>query len=426
MRDVVEGELGTTVCQELRGLGDDALDDLLLMLSDEIDQYLEPLEGNYADPLHVENTIELPTIANGNEEEEVKSLYMNFQELEEYAGEWVNSALDQVNSFMGPSDGELGINKFIRDTFLNGEANGRLDLDPSVFFDSGTIFDGHDMLTETTMGITSIQIQGLDSFVEMSVLNAIGKHTLGNKLKLDYLYIVLEMEAEMKASSKSNAIVVAPNGPTIKEKFEIDLTVIGIEIDASIFLGINTETLGSIELGSILHLKNILPCLLSAIDDARFTGLSVSVDDIVPPNLNGFLDPGIDHLISKGAEALFHMYEKVLIKAMPTFFETFVRDMANEWIENTLDVYECPINEDTGLESFVDFRNLFLPSAEAALAGASGDGRYGDIIPWVMNIVDDQLFSANDNGLLAINDMLIAPLTKSQSGVEGAFLMHGT
>ena len=95
-------------------------------------------------------------------------------------GEWINSALDQVNSFLGPSEskpfGQLGINKFIRDNFLNN--NGKLIVNPSLVSSSGVIFEGRDMLTQTTMSIQSIQIEGLNSFKEMDLLHAIGKHTL--------------------------------------------------------------------------------------------------------------------------------------------------------------------------------------------------------------------------------------------------------
>jgi len=430
LRDTIEGELGGTVCDELRGLGDAALDDLLLMLSGEMEGYLKPLEERLADPLFLENTVAIPMIDGGNEENgfEPEPLYVNFQELEEYAGVWINSALDQVNSFLGPDEtkpfGELGINTFIRDNLLN--ENGKITIDPSLFFDSGIVFEGHDMLTETTMSIQSITIEGFDSFQEMNILNAIGKHTLQNKFKLDYLWIVVEMEAEMKASSKSNAVIVVNgNVPPITEQFTVDFSMTDIEIDASVFLGINTETLGSLELGSMLHSKNILPCLISAVDEAKFTGLSVTVQDMTPPKLSGFLDSGIDHLISTGATALFEMYEKVLIKAMPNFFETYVRDMANDFVEDALTVYNCPKNEDVEMDKYIDFRDMFKPSAEAALAGGSGDGRYGNVIPWVMNIIKDQLFSANDDGLLAINEF-IAPLLKSQSGAEGAFKLNGT
>merc|ERR1719253_1086816 len=104
------------------------------------------------------------------------------------------------------------------------------------------------------------------------------------------------------------------NVSPITENFTVEFSVTNIDIDASVFLGINVETLGNLELGSLLHSKDIIPCLLSAIDEAKFSGLSVTVQDMVPPKLSGFIDYGIDHLISTAAAALFDMYENVLIK----------------------------------------------------------------------------------------------------------------
>eukprot|EP00584_Thalassiosira_punctigera_P024525 CAMPEP_0172548162 /NCGR_PEP_ID=MMETSP1067-20121228/17531_1 /TAXON_ID=265564 ORGANISM="Thalassiosira punctigera, Strain Tpunct2005C2" /NCGR_SAMPLE_ID=MMETSP1067 /ASSEMBLY_ACC=CAM_ASM_000444 /LENGTH=1499 /DNA_ID=CAMNT_0013335357 /DNA_START=220 /DNA_END=4719 /DNA_ORIENTATION=- len=420
LKDTVQGELATTVCTELRESGDDAFDDLLLVLGNRVDAYLGPLEMSLANPLFVENNVQVPTIDNG------EPLYLNFQELEDYAGEWITSASDQVNSFLGISEndpsGELGINKLIRNDFLDDD--GKVTVDPSFFFDSGVIFEGHDMLTQTTISIKSIHLEGLDSFKEVDILNAIGKHTLQNKLRLDYVHISIEMEAEMKASSLEDAAIVASSSPPLTENFAVDFTVSGIEIDASVFLGINVESLGNLELGSLLHSQNILPCLLSAVDDAKFTGLSVSVSDMDPPRLSGFVDSGIDHLVSTGAAAMFEMYEKVMIKAMPNFFELYVRDMANNFVTDALEGYNCPADGYAELDKYVDFRDMFLPSAEAMLAGGSGDSRYGDVIPWVMNIVEDQLFSANEEGQLAINNLL-ASFAERQSNMEGDFYYPG-
>ena len=439
MRDTVERELGSTVCAELKGLGSEkngALDKLLDMLGDKVEEYLMPLEeGNAADPLSYENGMDLPMITSsaadgGGEEEQRKPLYVNFQELQEYAGEWINSALDQVNSFLGPDEndpfGKLGINTFITDNLLNDE--GQIEIDPSIFFESGgNLFDTHDVLSQTSLSIQSIHIEGLNSFTEMDILNFIGKHTVQNKLSLDYLYIIIEMEAEMKASSQSNAVIIAPNSKPIKEQFTVDFILRGIELDFSIFLGMNTQTLGNLELGSLLHSKNILPCFISALDEAQFTGLSLTVEDIVPPTLSGFLDPGLDEIMSTAADALFEMYENVLIKAMPVFFDKTVRDMANDFVKNAVDVYKCPKNDDIAHQDrYIDFRDMFKSASDAAILGGSGDEPYGNIIPWVMNIVQDQVFAANEEGLLAMNDMFIAPMTKAQSGIEGTIKFNGT
>lgn len=210
----VEGELGKLVCEELVGLGDESLDDILEMLSSQIGTYLEPLASDVSDPLHTEtNDLEVSIDEEGN------ALFVNFQELEQYAGEWVQKGLDQLDSLLGrgsnstdnsaldssnsPSSNELGINTFIRENLLNEE--GSFIVDPSMItslFSSensdGVIFEGHDMLTETTMSISSIVVKGLDSFVELDLLNAIGNYTLRNVLKLEQLSFFVEIEAVIK------------------------------------------------------------------------------------------------------------------------------------------------------------------------------------------------------------------------------------
>lgn len=441
MRDAVESELEGTVCKELRRLGDvnkypegvgAPLDNAVGMLNDYIEPHLKPLDGG-DDPLKYEKNQDLPMITGQLFGEETKKpLYVNFQQLEEYAGEWLNSAFNQVNNFLGPDEndpfGQLGINKFIRENLLN--ENNQFKIDPSMFLtsDGGSILDSHDMLSHSTISITSIGIEGLDSFTEMNVLNAIAKHTLSNTLKLDHLHFIIEMEAEMKASSQSNAVIVASNSKPIVEKFTIDFSVSGIELDLSLFLGMNTQTLGALELGSVLHSKNIIPCLFSTMDDVTITKLQLSVDDIVPPTLSGFLDDGFDEIMTTAADALFGMYEELLIKAMPNFFGSFVRNMANDFIEDARDVSKCPMNEVEAQDRYVDFRDMFFTKTDAAIAGGYGDGRYGDIIPWIMNMIEDQVFSSDggEEGLLEINRMLIDPLTKSQSGIEGAIMFNGT
>ena len=144
-------------------------------------------------------------------------------------------------------------------------------------------------------------------------MNAIQKLTLKNTFKLNYLYIVVEMEADLKASSKADAIIVR-NGntvPPITEGFAADFSMLDINIDASIFLGINVETLRALKLGSLLYLKKIAPCLVSAVDVAQLLGLSVTVGDMVPPKLSGFTNGSLKQVISAGAAALFNMYEGV-------------------------------------------------------------------------------------------------------------------
>ena len=184
-RDRIEGELNGVVCNELGNLANDALDQVLLDLSSRIDTYLiEPSGSSIDGVMSLENNLQVPT----SPEDGTTPLYLNFQDMGAYAGEWINTAINQIDNLFAAEDqfGGLAINALIRENML--DENGLLQIDPKMFF-SDDLLDTHDMFTETTMSMKSITLAGLDSFVEMDILNPIGKYTLGNSLKLSYLWI---------------------------------------------------------------------------------------------------------------------------------------------------------------------------------------------------------------------------------------------
>jgi len=430
IKRVVEGELGKLVCEELADLGDDELDNILAMISDEIEVYLQPLPDDFSNPLYQETNIL-------NDISDEKGALVNFQEIETLAGEWIQKALEQLDSLLGSGtssnngQNDLGINELIRSSLLDDQ--GEFSIDPSLisgFFSdensNNIIFEGHDKLTETTMSLVSIRVQGLDTFKELDLLNVVGNYTVRNLLKMERLTFSIELEATMMASSLSSSFIDASNAKPITEVFTIAFTANDIEIDFTILLALNEMTLGTIQLGSMLHTTNILPCLFSAIDKASFTGLALTVTDLVPPTMTGFLDRGIDQIMSSGATALFNMYEKALIRAMPNFFQLFVKDVINDYIDGVVSLLgKCPDTKPP-MSGFVDFRDLFLDPDDALASGGSGDAPYGNVIPWIMDIIDDQLFSADESGQLSVNELMVRPLTKSQSGIEGSLHFNGT
>ncbi|KAL3817082.1 hypothetical protein ACHAXA_009913 [Cyclostephanos tholiformis] len=432
LRGTVEGRVRDAVCEELRklaGEGDNgsggALDYLLTDLRERIEKYLEPLDSNLTSPVWVEMNEIIPTSSNADGE--IGPAYVNFREA--FAREWIDSALVGLRSYLGqdPSkpDVELGINTLLREYVL--DEGGSFDVNASLFSDFAG-FQGQDMLTETNLTTLSIKIEGLDSFRELDVLRVFGNHTLRNTMKLDGLSVIVEMMATMRASSKSDAIIVSstPEGSSpIEEIFTIHFNMTDIEVDLSMFIGINAERWGDLKLGPMLHTKNILPCLLSAIDAMEVAGLTVTVGDITPPTLHGFIDGGIDRLVSAGAVALFDMYEGSMLHAMPSFFQTYVRGAMNDFLARRLsEVDQCPETNDVPEDRYIDFREMFQNSSSLV-------GRYGDIIPWVMKLIKSNLFVSSDGdatgaGLLAINDVIIKPITMSRYGTEGIIRFNGT
>ncbi|KAL3802096.1 LOW QUALITY PROTEIN: hypothetical protein HJC23_010852, partial [Cyclotella cryptica] len=418
LRNRIEEEVDTAVCSELKGLvvsystsrfisflvnnlRDGSLDNVLLKISNNPNGYLEPLPDNVQDPLFLENSMIIP----------------------------------RGNSFIGGSEAneDMSINSFIHDNFLDD--NHKFVLDPSIFMSSNVIFA--DILTETTMSTESIELCGLDTFTELDLMSAIGNCTLRNSLTLETLSLVVNMNAFMKrvqsfdlantkicleyrrASSQSDAVISASNLSPIDEKFTVAVTQNGISIDLSAMLALNTEALGNLTLGPLLHTESMLQCIMSAAEDLSFTEVSISVLEVVPPTLTGFLDAGIDNIISKGAVELFDMYENVLIKALPNFFQVFVREKLNAFLDDALQLLNSCESKYLPMNEYIDFWDLLLAPEVASSNGGSGGSPYGSIVSWVWELVQEQLFSSDSNGLLAINDVVVRPYTLAQSGEPG-------
>lgn len=427
LRGTIESKVRDAACTELRklaGEGDEtttesnggALDYLIQDVGTKIRTHLEPLGLNQTSPLWVETNTVIPTITtpttNKDGQEVGQPAYMNFHDI--FAHPFVNLALDELRSYLGrdSTSGDLGINTILRDNILDKDR--KYEVDASTFFDliiknntttsnnsstgGGVIFQGHDMLTETALSISTIKIEGLDTFRELNVLDDIGNYTLQNTFMLDQLSVVIEMVAEMKTSSKSDAIFVTNTldnvaggggggGEPIVERFTINFNVSDIEVDLSLFLGVHKDRWGKLVLGPLLHMKNIFPCLVSIVDVAQVSGLTMTVGNITPPLLSGFLDNGIDRLVSNGAIALFDMYEGSMIRAMPNFFQTYVRDTVNEFLVKQLMSAECPEPAST-LDGIVDFRDLLLTEERAKELFARGNSPYGDLFRMLYSLIE--------------------------------------
>lgn len=427
LRDTIEGELNDLVCEEIGGLAAEGgvLDDMLVTLSERVDTYLvvnSTIDGNDNDPLSAENNASVPI------DEEGYPQWMNFIEIQTWLQELLGVAdLDQLaQSLLGEEGSGTAINSLVQSSILNDD--GLLVIDPSIIVDnSTTFFEIHDMFTQTTMSIQNISVRGLDSFAATDLLNPIGEYTLQNSFTMEYLTFILEVGVIIQPSSKSNAVIsstIADDAPVVQETFTIEITARDVDVQFALFLGVDNQTLKSMPLGSIIHVKDILPCALSLVDDVEFTQLSVSVSAVESPKLYGFLDDGTDHLITTGMDALYSMYEQVLFLAMPNFFSISIRDLLNEYMEDALnDDDACP-DPDGTMASIMDFRDLLLPESEAVELQGRGGSPYGELLRGLYGFLDEILSAVGENGLSWLNSLLVL-LLDLESNEDGDIIFAG-
>lgn len=425
IRGTVADKIKDVVCEELGTLGSTAVSDVIELVDGLIEGYKKPLGPNLSDPLRPEQNLVMPQTFD----------LMDLTATENSIGGWFNTALSEVDKMLGattedassPTGRDLGVNKILRSTILDENRAFVVPVAswPASAINGGVIFQGHDMLTETTIKLKEIRLKGIDTFKVFDPLNTIGSYTLGNKFQLDHLSFEADLSIQMLPSSHSSAVIVNPNAankpkPQI-ENITIKSGVKNLIVDLSFFLALNQDALGDIQLGAILSLVQIPSCLLGAIHKAKVSGLSVVVDDIEDVSVTGFISPGIDRILRTAAELAFKMYKAPMLDAMPNFFQIKVREIMNDFLASQIDSEKRArtCQQDANNRGLLDFRDLFLSSDEAARLGASGNSPYGDVGPILMNLLKDQVLSNDESGSSRINSLVVRPLTKAQSGTEG-------
>jgi len=421
IRYTVEKAIGDVACEELSVIGTNVVGNMVDMAADQLKLYLGHFGEAVTDPLHLENNLLLPN--------SLKPL--NLQDMEGHVGKTFNEILQYFDTYLGASvsdlsDGDadalpmrsdLVINSLLRSFLLNDD--GSLPIDPTsipALMDQ-VLFEGHDRVTEFTITLNEVRLYGLDTITKFNSFRKIGKHTIQNELTWDSLTFEFDITLDIKPSTLDDAILVDPTSPGISENFTIDLTVENIDVELSLLLVLDEDAMRSTKLGSLFYTKNLLPCILSIVQEVKLSGLDVDPSYISDgPTMNGFVSSGLDRVISDSVEAAFAMYKGSLRTAIPNVFQTDVRELINAFLVNAYvddkNNPKCP--ESWSFEDgFIDFRKFFDAS----------NGGYGDFIPMLKNILDDELLAVNaKTGKSRINEAIIAPFTGAQSGIKGTML----
>ena len=162
IRGTVADKIKDVVCEELGTLGSTAVSDVIEMVDGLIEGYKKPLEPYLADPLRPEQNLVMPQTFD----------LMDLTDTGNSIGGWFNTALSEVDKMLGSTtedassptgtSRDLGVNKILRSTIL--DENNRAFVVPVASWpasaiNGGVIFQGHDMLTETTIILKEIRLK---------------------------------------------------------------------------------------------------------------------------------------------------------------------------------------------------------------------------------------------------------------------------
>jgi hypothetical protein len=435
LRDLIETEIEGYACTELSTSGVTFLnDDLFLMIDDTLEGYATSVDGT---DLFDESTL-FPDNYDINQA-------LNFREISEtQIGTLFNRALSQLDQLLGSgsgndNDNELGINNVLRSYVLDENGALVVNVEQLLRMD-GINFALHDNFTETNISLEEVRIYGLDSMTKFDPLVITGNYTLRNEFSWELLQIEIDLGVDIQPSSLETSILkdTTDNGSDqkgITEDITIKFGAENIDVTASLFALIDVEALGGLTIGSILSLTNtedyswLLPCITSSIRHLQFTELKLSSEQIQVPTLEGFIDDGLDRIISNIAELAFDMYGNILVEdVLPNVFQNTVKKSVNDQIATILvgdddSSNACPDYDEISAgdgELYVDFREFFNSSFSTT------SNEYGELPSMLRSLMDKELLETDPStGMPKINEVLIDSLTRGQSGTEGTLIFDG-
>lgn len=423
----VEDQVKKLICDKLIEAGPPAFNKFFNRTSSKINEWMKPVPSELADPLYFERNVfstnqTLVNFKNGtNDSSAVDGSLSNL----------VPFVLNQVSSFLGrkTTDSDLYFNILLRKTNILDE-NGALEFkfdgsDKIPAFQTDPVLFSAENPIQIDIKMNGVRVTGLDNATNITAMNPIGAQTLQNLLSWDALDFEFDLSVSLKPSASPEALFYNPEPREVFENISVSLTFYDITAEASLFLAIDTNKLDSLQLGSLMRINNIFPCILETVEAVQVTGLEASFSNYTKPILSGFESPGLERLAISAMDAALVAFEPTVQQSFPNILQGLVRKALNDRVLPSLtENRTCPTAatqlNDTSL---IDLRDLILPESESKQAGGTGNSQYGNLFPSLYKIIQDEFLSNETKLIQSINDQL-SSFTSSKSGTAGGWLLQ--
>lgn len=285
----------------------------------------------------------------------------------------------------------------------------------SILLDKNGLFSvPFDGISLMGISIKEMNIGGLDTISEINIFNAIGAQTIQNGISWESIRIQLVLSLD------------DPNESQLLEEEDITISADFSDVNLSLamLMAVDADLFDSLEIWSITNLKNVLPCILSTADTARFTEFELSMGSINGISITGFASNEISSSANESSRLILDKYGDMIISSIPKVFDSTVRTLLNNWLkyqmdELTLGLCKYSPSDKINGSRFVDLRDLLRAASVASRLGGTGLSQYGDMFRIAMGLVQD-IFKIDDStGLSGFNEAVVDPLTKSKDNELG-------
>lgn len=398
------------------------LDDLIVTVNSAISDLIEPsATQEQQDPLSNERNLDLPAekattliqlIEGGG------SISQTVQSLLEEADQMLGQMVNDPNT---PNTKDLAANVWLRDYLLDD--NRMFSLDLAELGIASTLFDTHNQVFAIKIDLNSVKIRGLDTLRSFNPLDRIGNFTLQNDLAWEQLAIEVELVADFKTSTLPDSLLLTSTPVEGRETITVAIDLQDIQISFAALLALLEDEIGNTQIGSLLRLQYVVPCLANTVAEIAISNLFVSLGGMSDPLFSGIASPGVSRVISSVVQATFAIYRPLILQAIPGAFQGPIRERINKnYIEKNLADPTCTEFIRSSEDSpYLDFRDLFHTRSEALELGGSGETPYGSTIALAWKFIQNWLLTPGEAGQESpLNSRFIGAFTEDQSGVPGS------
>lgn len=412
----------TALCEDA-ATASSFLDDLILKLNGMIEDLSEPITPEQSDPLANERELDLPA-------ERITTLI----QLIEGGGpisKTIQTFLDEADQMLGqmvddpknPNTQDLTVNIWLRDYLL--DSNRMFSLDLTELGIDSTIFETHNKVFAIKIDLNSLKIKGLDTLKVFNPLDRIGNYTVQNDMAWEQLSFEVELVADYQTSTLPDSLLLSASPVQGRETATLSLDMQDVQVSLAALMALLEDEIGNTEIGSLLRLEYVLPCLANTVAEIAVSSLSVSLGSLSDPVFSGIGSPGVARLISSITAATFAMYKPLLLRAIPGAFQGPIKKKINEnYIEKNLADPTCTsFVRGSEASPYLDFRDLLHTRSEALELGGSGETPYGSTIALAWKFAQNWLLTPSEaSQTIPLNSRFIAPFTEEQSGTSGSIL----
>ena len=394
----VQDTINTEVCTALKDVISDSLNELIGTFSTTLEQYVGRAHVEN-DPLLAEKRMNASGEAAGIPLLDFRTNSW-FQMIEK---DFIDGTLGKKAG----SDNHLKINEYMNNLTDN---TGELDLAlGDLLPNNGEVVNAQGTIVDFKLNIKKIWLGGLNTFTHFDFMNSISAYTLSHQLGLERLDGIIDLEITLAQPTAPGSLVTGIAAP-VTESVQVTTGLRDLFINVSTLLAINIDYLYALQVGGFFVSPK--DCIFAALFEGNVTAMKVTLTDLLNPAFKTGLNtgPGVLYVVENLVNAVFEMYEKHLLGVLPNALETTVREEANRALKDYLDQpfqERCPrIEYPTGPPVIVDFNEK--------------GGLYAKIQNIVQSeVLRDKVSERTKETRSPLNDLIIDPLTKEQSGTFG-------